>query len=273
MTLQVAMRHEKQAARCGALATLAPSWLSTLLAWMMRLLELNPMERQMGTAHCRMLLISHRRCGQPTPGGAAAFVILPCVWTKEPVLQGCCLLFRSQCTRSFSWQVSLLLAPAQQVEESWGCHQTPAYCIELLTFLVHTADKTTCDFDDYQPSRVRVTRLKFGHRVKGRAASLVRPCSGRPCDYSMAGTASLELEQPEKPVTGVAGNALAPVHCIQHQGSSGIWRQGCFQPPWVSMRRRAGVRLAPPSEWGWVALNPDKVNIKHLYGCLLAVHD
>ena len=95
------------------------------------------------------------------------------------------------------------------------------------------------------------------HRTQGRAGSPIRPCSGRPSQYSRA---SPPLpDQPRKPVTGVAGMGLTAVHCIPHQGCRGNWQQGRFQPPWASMRRRPGVNMAPPSDWGWLALNPDQV--------------
>lgn len=97
------------------------------------------------------------------------------------------------------------------------------------------------------------------YRTQGRAASPTRPCSGRPSQYSRACTEALFAEQPRQPVTGVAGKGLAAPHRIPHQGCRGSWKQGCFQPPWASMRRRPGVSTAPPSDWGWVALNPGQV--------------
>ncbi len=96
-------------------------------------------------------------------------------------------------------------------------------------------------------------------RTQDRAHSLTRPLSGHPSHYSKLQTPSSILAQPRKPVTGVAGKGIAPVHCIPHQGSRGTWKQGCFQPPWASMRRKPGVASAPPSDWGWVALNVDQV--------------
>lgn len=50
------------------------------------------------------------------------------------------------------------------------------------------------------------------------------------------------------------------MHCRPHQGCRGSWKQGCFQPPWASMRRRPGASTTPPSDWGWVAFNPDQVH-------------
>ena len=50
---------------------------------------------------------------------------------------------------------------------------------------------------------------------------------------------------------------VTPAHSRQP-----AWRQGTFQPPWTSMRRRPGIASALPSDWGWAALGPcnDKVN-------------
>ena len=101
-------------------------------------------------------------------------------------------------------------------------------------------------------------------RAQDRAHSLTRPLSGHPSHHSRLQTPSSLLAQPRKAVTGVAGKGIAPVHCIPHQGSRGTWKQGCFQPPWASMRRKPGVASAPPSDWGWVALNVDQVR----FGCM-----
>ncbi|DBB12356.1 TPA: hypothetical protein ACH3X3_006440 [Trebouxia sp. C0006] len=95
-------------------------------------------------------------------------------------------------------------------------------------------------------------------RAQDRAHTLTRPLSGHPSHHSRLQTPSSLLAQPRKAVTGVAGKGIAPVHCIPHQGSRGTWKQGCFQPPWASMRRKPGVASAPPSDWGWVALNVDQ---------------
>ena len=102
-------------------------------------------------------------------------------------------------------------------------------------------------------------------RTQDRTHSLTRPLSGHPSHYSRLGTSSSFLAQPRKPVIGVAGKSIAPVHCIPHQGSRGTWKQGCFQPPWASMRRKPGVVSAPPSDWGWVALNADQAR----FDCML----
>ncbi len=104
-------------------------------------------------------------------------------------------------------------------------------------------------------------------RTQDRAHSLTRPLSGHPSHHTRLQTPSSFLAQPRTPVTGVAGKGIAPVHCIPHQGSRGTWKQGCFQPPWASMRRKPGVASAPPSDWGWVALNVDQV----WFGCMLCL--
>ncbi|DBA84755.1 TPA: hypothetical protein ACH3X1_005799 [Trebouxia sp. C0004] len=95
-------------------------------------------------------------------------------------------------------------------------------------------------------------------RTQDRAQSLTRPLSGHPSHHSRLQMPSSLLAQPSKTITGVAGKSVAPVHYIPHQGSRGTWKQGCFQPPWPSMRRKPGVASAPPSDWGWVALNVDQ---------------
>lgn len=95
------------------------------------------------------------------------------------------------------------------------------------------------------------------HRTQGRAASPIRPCSGQPSQYSRA--LSPLPGQPRKPVTGVAGKGLIALHCMPHQGCRDNWQQGCFQPPWASMRKRPGISKTRPSDWGWLALNPDQV--------------
>ncbi|KAL0030427.1 hypothetical protein WJX79_004156 [Trebouxia sp. C0005] len=95
-------------------------------------------------------------------------------------------------------------------------------------------------------------------RTQDGAHSLTRPRSGRPSHHSRLPTPSSFFGQPRKPVTGVAGKSVAPVHCIPHQGCRDTWKQGCFQPPWTSMRRKPGVASGPPSDWGWVALSVDQ---------------
>lgn len=102
-------------------------------------------------------------------------------------------------------------------------------------------------------------------RTQDGAHSLTRPRSGRPSHHSRLPTPSSFFGQPRKPVTGVAGKSVAPVHCIPHQGCRDTWKQGCFQPPWTSMRRKPGVASGPPSDWGWVALSVDQVRFGYIW--------
>ena len=100
-------------------------------------------------------------------------------------------------------------------------------------------------------------------RTRGRAGNSYRPYSGGAAPSTTA-TASPHCKKATKASDATAARynetaATKTAATSSAQGTRAVHKHGCFEPPWTSMRRKAGSALELPSDWGWVALNPCKV--------------
>lgn len=101
-------------------------------------------------------------------------------------------------------------------------------------------------------------------RTQGNSGSPNMPSSSRRVAPAGRQSPSADQEKATKPSLAAARDGAAAA-CRSDRSSRAARKEGCFEPPWTSMRRKAGTAAALPSNWGWVA--PPSQQVGQLLYC------